>query len=172
MLCYLPKLSSFLKFFPFPWYFLPQTTHHVFAILSLKVTATHQQRQLRALTDWSRNHWKCFLGNKPLAIFTYRWNKIVSGVSNFQFCNLHWAQMSNLRLLFSDNNAAIADFALHCVFRKTPNTQGGQIWKVMKLNAMKLLPSQTKQIRLLHPSPLTLPGLACRVSLDWTKWRS
>lgn len=33
--------------------------------------------------------------------------------------------MSNLRLLFSDNNAATADFVLHCVFRKTPNTQGG-----------------------------------------------
>lgn len=54
--------------------------------------------------------------------------------------------MSNLRLLFSDNNAATADSALHCVFRKTPSTQGGRIWKAMKLNAMKLLPLLARQI--------------------------
>lgn len=39
---YLPKLSSFLKFFPFLWYLSAQTRHHIFAILSLKVPATHQ----------------------------------------------------------------------------------------------------------------------------------
>lgn len=78
-----------------------------------------------SLADWSRNHCVSWVTNHSTVPHTGGIK--VSSVSNFQFCNLNWAQMSKVTLLFSENNAA-ADCTSLC-FQKDHTWKGNKCGK-------------------------------------------